>query len=142
MLCPRQILEWEQENSILKNTLGGWEGRMKYDLKSNLKVKRNMMLLFSFLPRIIFFFFRFHISLNKLFLYRKQYILLPSSVAPALSKELLLPREMFFLMCVLLFCMLCLLSFTFFFSLCVSFSAPLTLHPHIFISTPALHSSS
>lgn len=99
---------------------------MKYDLKGNLKVERNMMLLSLFFFFFHRFFLRFHISLNKLFLYRKQYILLHNNMAPALAKELLLLRELFFLTYILLFYMLCLLSFPVILSLRAAFSASLT----------------
>lgn len=104
--CSAHAKSWSGKNKIPSwKVLGRWEGRVKYDLKSNLKVERDTVLL-SLLPQI--WFLRFHISLNKL-LYREQYILLPNNVAPALTKELL-KKRCFFSLCTF-FCMFCLLSF-------------------------------
>lgn len=93
--CSAHAKFWSGKKKIPSwKILGGVEGGtcgvcVKYDLKSNLEVKRNMKIFFFFPSFVLLqIYLRFLTSFNKL-LYRKCYILLNNSVAPALMKELL-----------------------------------------------------
>lgn len=58
MLCPRQILEWEEENSILENTWGGRGGNVwgvcEIWPKKQFRSKKKYENLFFFFPLLSF----------------------------------------------------------------------------------------